>query len=214
MLKRTVDMVGVLFGLVLLSPVLVSVALAIKLTSPGPVFYRGVRIGRGGRPFRMFKFRTMVMNADRLGGTSTADDDPRVTRVGGWLRAYKIDELPQLLNVLAGTMSLVGPRPQVRWAVERYTPEERLLLTVRPGMTDYASVKFSNEGELLRGAEDADKLYLERIAPTKMRLGLEYVRRQSFVEDLKIIAATMVVALGRPAPASLLRGVLPNDGKE
>lgn len=214
MLKRTVDIVGSLFGLILSSPVLLLVAIVVKVTSRGPVFYRSVRIGWHGQPFHLLKFRTMVLDAERLGGTSTADDDPRVTPVGRWLRAYKLDELPQLLNVLAGTMSLVGPRPQVQWAVERYTQEERKLLSVRPGMTDYASVRFSNEGEILRGAVDADKVYLERIAPTKIRLGLEYVKRQCLCEDLKIIAATVVVALGRPAPASLFGARGPNDGDE
>lgn len=190
-MKRLFDCLAALTSLMLLSPVLVVVAAAVKIDDRGPVFYRGTRVGRDGRRFGMFKFRTMVVNADRTGGTSTAADDPRLTAVGKILRAYKLDEVPQLINVLIGDMSLVGPRPQVPWAVDLYTPSERALLTVRPGMTDYASIRFANEADILAGAADPDATYLERIAPEKIRLGLEYVRHRSTWIDLKIIAATL-----------------------
>jgi lipopolysaccharide/colanic/teichoic acid biosynthesis glycosyltransferase len=139
----------------------------------------------------MLKFRSMIVNAEAVGGSSTPDDDPRVTKVGRFLRGAKLDELPQLINVLKGDMSFVGPRPQVQWAVDRYTPEERLVLTVRPGITDYASLRFANEGEILKGSTDPDRDYMEKIHPEKMRLSLEYVRSRSFATDLAIIGRTL-----------------------
>jgi lipopolysaccharide/colanic/teichoic acid biosynthesis glycosyltransferase len=188
--KRSFDAALAAVGLVLVSPVLLTVAAAIKLTSNGPVFYRGRRVGLNGEPFDMLKFRTMVTDADKIGGSSTPEDDPRVTGVGKKLRRYKLDELPQLWNVLKGEMSFVGPRPQVQWAVDLYTPEERKILGVRPGITDEASLKFSNEAEILKGSADPDKAYIELIHPEKMRLSLEYVRTRSFSQDLSIIGRT------------------------
>jgi lipopolysaccharide/colanic/teichoic acid biosynthesis glycosyltransferase len=143
----------------------------------------------------MYKFRTMVLNADKLGGSSTPDDDPRITAVGRVLRRYKLDELPQLINVFKGDMSFVGPRPQVQWAVDRYTPEERQVLNVRPGITDYASLRFPNEGEILKGSLDPDKDYMERIHPEKMRLSLEYIKTCSFSADIAIILKTIAAIL-------------------
>ncbi len=195
-IKRMIDLASACAGVLFLSPLLALVALLIKQDSPGPVFYRGTRAGRGGRPFQMLKFRTMVVNPEERGPSSTAVDDPRITRVGAFLRRYKLDELPQLLNVLKGEMSLVGPRPQIPWAVDLYTPEEQQLLTVRPGITDYASLRFSNESEILRGSSDPDKDYMERIHPEKVRLGLEYVRTRSLWVDLKIICLTVLAVLG------------------
>lgn len=180
-----------LLGLIVLAPVLFGVALAIKREDGGPVFYRGERVGLGGSTFRIFKFRTMVVNAEKLGASSTGEDDPRITRVGAFLRTKKLDELPQLINVLVGNMSLVGPRPQVRWAVDLYTPEERLALSVRPGITDPASLHFSNEGELLRGSLDPDREYMEKIHPEKMRLSLEYIHQRSLWLDFKIVLQTL-----------------------
>jgi lipopolysaccharide/colanic/teichoic acid biosynthesis glycosyltransferase len=194
-MKRIFDVLSSAMGLVVLAPVLAAVALAIKMESQGPVFYRGVRAGRHGNPFRIFKFRTMVMNAEALGSASTAEDDLRITRVGRILRKVKLDEFPQLLNVLRGEMSLVGPRPQVTWAVEQYTAEERTILRVRPGITDPASVRFRNESEILRGSADPDKDYFEKIHPEKMRLSIEYVRKQSFLLDCKILLQTMMVVV-------------------
>jgi lipopolysaccharide/colanic/teichoic acid biosynthesis glycosyltransferase len=167
------------------------VVFAIKHDSHGSVFYRGLRVGRYYKQFRMFKFRTMVADAEKMGVSSTAEDDPRITRIGKFLRKYKLDELPQLINVLRGEMSLVGPRPQVPWAVELYSEEERKLLNVRPGITDYASIKFRNEGNILNNSSNPDEDYLKQIAPEKIRLGLEYVNNNNLWIDLKIILATI-----------------------
>ncbi len=189
--KRAFDLVAAGVAVLLLSPVLAAIAILIKLDDPGPALYTGKRVGKGGRPFGMHKFRTMVMNADRIGGSSTPDDDPRITRVGKVLRRYKLDELPQLFNVVKGEMSLVGPRPQVQWAVDLYTPEQRRVLDVPPGITDYASLHFPNEGEILKGSTDPDRDYMEKIHPEKMRLSLEYVRKRSLAVDLGIILRTL-----------------------
>ena len=142
------DIIISLLGIVILSPFILSIAVLIKSDSCGPVFYRGVRVGRNGKPFRIFKFRTMVANADKIGGPSASEDDPRITKVGRWLRKYKLDEIPQLFNVLKGEMSFVGPRPEILLEVEKYTVEERLLLSVKPGITDWASIRFNDEGEI------------------------------------------------------------------
>ena len=188
--KRLFDLVGSCLGLLLLSPVLAIIAFRIKRFDGGPVFYVGRRIGKNGKPFGMYKFRTMVLNADKVGGSSTPDDDPRITPVGKMLRRHKLDELPQLFNVVRGEMSLVGPRPQVQWAVELYTPEQREVLTVPPGITDYATVRFPNEGEILKGSTDPDRDYMEKIHPEKMRLSLQYVRNRSLLTDFKVLAQT------------------------
>jgi len=200
--KRLMDIVAAAAGLAVLAPIILLIAVAVKLDSRGPVFHRGVRVGRGGKPFTMLKFRSMVADAERRGASSTSGDDPRLTCVGGWLRRYKLDEVPQLINVLRGEMSLVGPRPQVPWAVERYSPVERRVLSVRPGMTDYASLAFINEGEILRGSHDPDRDYFEKIHPDKMRLSLKYVDEMSLRTDLSILAATLasVVRRGEAAP--------------
>ena len=196
--KRTLDIFASMLGLTLLAPVFLVIAGLLWLQDQGPIFYRGKRVGRGGVAFRIFKFRTMVVDAEQRGASSTAQGDMRVTRLGRVLRASKLDELPQLFNVLAGTMSLVGPRPQVEWAVALYTREQRALLEVPPGMTDFASIVFSDEAGLLRGSQDPDRDYLAKIAPEKIRLGLEYVRTRSFLLDLRIILATLSCVLGLP----------------
>jgi lipopolysaccharide/colanic/teichoic acid biosynthesis glycosyltransferase len=190
LVKRVFDLLASLCALVVLSPLLALLALLIKQHDGGPVFYAGRRVGKDGKPFGMYKFRSMVLNADTIGGSSTPDDDPRVTPIGRVLRRYKLDELPQFLNVLRGEMSIVGPRPQVQWAVDLYTPEEREVLSVKPGITDFASVRFPNEGEILRGSTDPDKDYMEKIHPEKMRLNLQYVRTRSLLTDLRLIAET------------------------
>lgn len=188
--KRMMDLAGALAGLAVLAPVLIGIGVLIKLEDRGSVLYAGRRVGRNGRIFGMYKFRTMVPNADKIGGSSTPDDDPRITHIGKVLRRYKLDELPQLINVVKGEMSLVGPRPQVQWAVDLYTPEQRLVLTVPPGITDYASVRFPNEGEILKGSTDPDRDYMEKIHPEKMRLSLEYVRNRSLRTDIFVLAHT------------------------
>ncbi len=195
MLKRLFDIVASLLGLMLLFPLFALLSILIKRESPGLVFYRGLRAGRHGNPFRICKFRTMVMNADKIGGPSSSADDPRITRVGQFLRRYKLDELPQLVNVLKGEMSLVGPRPEVLQEVLSYTQEEKRLLEVRPGITDWASIRFRNEGEILRGSADPHAAYLEKIRPEKIRLGLEYVENRSFLTDCRIIAITLKAIL-------------------
>ena len=191
MLKRLFDVLFSFLGLLLLAPVLMVCGALVQLTSPGTVFYRGERVGLGGKFFRIFKFRTMVADAESLGGTSTSKNDSRITPVGKFLRKYKLDELPQLINVLLGDMSFVGPRPQVAWAVKLYSEEERKLLSVRPGITDYASIIFRNEGEILAGSSDPDKDYLEKIAPKKIQLGLQYVDNHNLWVDFKIIVKTI-----------------------
>lgn len=196
MAKSTIDFILSLLVLVLLWPLLVLIAVVIRLDSKGPVFYRGVRAGRFGKPFRIFKFRTMVANADKIGGPSSAGDDPRITRVGGFLRRYKLDELPQLLNVFKGEMSLVGPRPEVMEEVLQYSEEEKHLLDVRPGITDWASIRFRDEGEILRGSIDPHQAYREKIRPEKIRLGLEYVRNRSLWTDCRILALTVLAVAG------------------
>ena len=198
MTKRVFDIIVAAVGLMLVAPLLAYIALRIKFDSLGPVFYRGERVGRHGKTFRIYKFRTMVIDAERLGASSTPADDPRITRCGGWLRRYKLDELPQLINVLWGDMSLVGPRPQVVWAVAQYTAQERELLNVRPGITDEASVKFRNEAEILRGSADPDRTYMELIAPEKIRLGLHYVKHHSLWTDLCIVAKTVLCMFVEP----------------
>jgi lipopolysaccharide/colanic/teichoic acid biosynthesis glycosyltransferase len=194
-LKRSFDIIASFLGLLLLLPLFVVLAIVLRWESPGPTFYRGLRAGRYGKAFRIFKFRTMVVNADKIGGPSSSADDPRITRAGDFLRRYKLDELPQLINVLTGEMSLVGPRPEVLQEVLLYTEEEKRLLEVRPGITDWASIRFRNEGEILRGSADPHAAYREKIRPEKIRLGLEYVDRRSFLTDCQIIASTLKAIL-------------------
>jgi lipopolysaccharide/colanic/teichoic acid biosynthesis glycosyltransferase len=191
MSKRLFDIVVSVIALILVAPILGAVAVAIKLGSPGPVFFRQARIGLNGRSFQMYKFRTMAVGADRAGPSSTTADDPRVTSVGRVLRRLNLDELPQFVNVLKGDMSVVGPRPQVPWAVERYTPEERVILSVRPGITDWASLWVGDEGERLRDSTDPDRDYLEQIWPEKRRLQLEYIRSRSLAVDVVIVLKTI-----------------------
>lgn len=195
MLKWTFDILASLFGLVFLSPILMAVSFLIKAEDGGPLFYRGVRVGRDGHPFRIFKFRTMVVDAEKVGGPSTSDDDQRITKIGKLLRKYKLDELPQLFNVLKGEMSFVGPRPEVPMEVDTYSEEEKRILTVKPGITDYASLTFHNEGEILKGSSDPHQAYREKIRPEKLRLALKYVDEQSFWVDLKIIFQTVIALI-------------------
>lgn len=197
MQKRGFDIVVAFVLLMICALVYLTVAALIKLDSKGPVFYRGVRVGRYGRSFRMLKFRTMRPDAERLGGSSTANGDPRLTRIGVLLRRYKLDELPQLWNVLRGEMSLVGPRPEVQRFVDLYTEEEKAILTVRPGLTDWASLWNIDEGAILEGSVDPDRAYCELIRPKKLRLQLAYVQQAGFRTDLVILFQTMGAVLFR-----------------
>lgn len=190
-MKRLFDISTSIFGLLAFSPLLIIIAYFIKKGDHGPVFFRGERVGKNGKMFRIYKFRTMVVNADKIGGSSTADDDPRLTNIGKRIRKYKIDELPQLINVLKGEMSFVGPRPEVKHYVKMYTEEEKAILSVRPGITDWASLWNSNEGALLAGQADPERTYLEQIRPEKIRLQLKYVRERSLRTDFKIIMLTL-----------------------
>ena len=193
MIQRLLDIIFALITVMLTAPLFLALVIGIKLTSPGPAFYRGLRVGKNGQKFKIFKFRTMVINADKIGGPSTSDDDPRITKVGNFIRKYKLDELAQLMNVLKGEMSIVGPRPEVPQEVDLYTAEERRLLEVRPGITDYASIRFHNEGEILKGAADPHQAYLKLIRPDKIRLGLEYVKNRTLTNYFKIIYLTFRV---------------------
>ena len=194
-MKRLFDVVASGVGLLLLSPLFLLVAIWIKLDSPGPVFYRQVRVGRYNRDFRIFKFRSMRVGADKGSLVTIGGRDPRVTRSGYFIRKLKIDELPQLINVFIGDMSLVGPRPEVRHYVDYWTKEQLRVLDVRPGITDPASIKFRNENELLEKAEDAEKYYIEVIMQEKLRLYLEYVEKHSFWFDIKLIFQTFWVII-------------------
>jgi len=195
MMKRVFDFLSSLVGLILASPVLLVIAILIKKEDGGPVFYRGVRVGRFGKPFRIFKFRTMVVNAEKLGGPSTADDDPRISKVGKSIRKFKLDELPQLINVLKGEMSIVGPRPEVQMYVDMFTEEEEAILNVRPGITDWASIWNPDEGAILAGSPDPEKTYMEKIRPEKIRLQLKYVEEKSLWVDFEIIVRTLETVL-------------------
>jgi lipopolysaccharide/colanic/teichoic acid biosynthesis glycosyltransferase len=195
MIKRLFDIVFSIVGLTLITPVLLGLAVLIRREDGGPIFYRGVRVGKNGRLFRIFKFRTMVVNADKIGGPSTSADDSRITGVGRVLRQYKLDELPQLINVLKGEMSFVGPRPEVPSEVETYTEAEKRIFIVRPGITDWASLTFHNEGEILKGAADPHEAYRVKIRPEKIRLALKYAEDHSFLTDMKILYETFMVLI-------------------
>ncbi len=192
--RRAIDLFGAGLGIVLLSPLWALVAVTIKLDSPGPVFYRARRVGKDGKLFRLYKFRTMVTDADKYGPAITAAGDPRITRVGRLLRRTKIDELPQLLNVLKGEMSLVGPRPEDPRYVALYTEEQREILRVRPGITSAASLTYRHEELLLQG-EDWERVYQTEIMPAKLAIDLEYLRHRTLWSDLVLIAKTILSML-------------------
>ena len=188
--KRAGDVIVAAVGLVLASPILALAAIAVKLDSHGPVFFRQERIGRNFRPFRIFKFRTMVVDAPQLGAQITAGADPRITRVGRFLRKSKIDELPQLINVLVGDMSLVGPRPEMPKYVEMFRDDYRFILSVRPGITDPASIKYRDESAILANSPDPEQMYVEEILPDKLAIARAYVAEASVIQDICLLAAT------------------------
>ena len=191
MLKRFFDIIFSLFGLIIVSPLLGLIAIIIKMDSKGPVFYRGERVGRFGKTFKIWKFRTMVENAEKIGSIHASSNDPRITKIGKFLRKYKLDELPQLINILKGEMSFVGPRPQVKYYVDLYNEEEKISLIVRPGMTDYASIRYINQEDLV-DEENVDKSYQEKIEPEKNQLRVKYAKNNSLLIDAKIIFQTIL----------------------
>ena len=194
-MKRTFDIVFSIIGLIAMSPMILVLILLIKREDGGPILYKGIRVGRNMGAFKMLKFRTMVVAAERIGGPSTSEDDPRITSIGGIIRKYKLDEIPQLVNVLKGDMSFVGPRPEVGSEVETYTDDEKRIFSVRPGITDWASLKYHNEGEILAGSSDPHKTYIEKIRPGKISLALKYVEERSFFVDMKIIVCTVMTLI-------------------
>lgn len=189
-MKRLFDILASGLGLVCLSPLFAAVAVWIKLDSRGPVFYRQVRVGKGNKDFRIFKFRSMRPDSDKLGLITVGGRDPRVTWSGYYIRKYKLDELPQLINVFIGDMSLVGPRPEVRKYVDMYSPDQLHVLDVRPGITSLASLRYRNENEVLAKAEDPDKCYIEKVMPDKLAIDLEYVKKANLWNDIKLIFST------------------------
>ena len=189
-MKRIFDVTASGLGLLLLSPLFLIVAIWIRLDSPGPVFYRQTRVGRYNKDFRLLKFRSMRIGSDKKGLITVGGRDPRVTRSGYWIRKYKLDELPQLINVFKGDMSLVGPRPEVRKYVDLYTPEQLHVLDVRPGITDMASIRYRNENELLEQAADPEQFYRDTVMQDKLRINLKYVSDHSFFKDIRIILMT------------------------
>ena len=194
-MKRIFDVIASGLGLIVLSPLFLILAIWIKLDSKGPVFYRQVRVGYKNKDFRIFKFRSMRVGADKCSLLPIGGHDPRVTCSGYFIRKFKFDELPQLINVFLGDMSLVGPRPEVRHYVDYWTPEQMHVLDVRPGITDPASIKFRNENELMEKAEDPEKYYIEVIMQEKIKLYLEYVEKHSFLYDLGLIFKTFWVII-------------------
>ena len=194
-MKRLFDIIFSFLGLLLLSPLFVVLAVWIKCDSRGPVFYRQVRVGRGNRDFRIFKFRSMRVGSDKGSLVTIGGRDPRVTRSGYYIRKFKLDELPQLINVLIGDMSFVGPRPEVRKYVDMYTTEQLHVLDARPGITDEASIAYRNENELLATAADPERFYIETVMPDKLRINLQYVQNHSLWGDIKLIFKTFVAVL-------------------
>lgn len=195
-LKRIFDIVVSFVGLVILSPLFLILAIAIARDSKGPVFFKQTRVGRNGVPFKIYKFRTMVEDAEARGMQLTVGDDSRITNVGTFLRKTKIDELPQLINVFKGEMSFVGPRPEVPKYVGLYTEDQRQVLMVRPGITDLASIEYRNESELLATADNPEKVYIEEVMPRKIELNKKYIENISLCGDIRIIFRTLGALVG------------------
>jgi lipopolysaccharide/colanic/teichoic acid biosynthesis glycosyltransferase len=191
MIKRIFDIIIAFFGLLVLLPFLLILALAILIDSPGGVFYRQVRVGKNEKPFRIFKFRSMRSGSDKKGLLTVGNADMRITSVGKFIRKYKLDEFAQLINVLIGDMSLVGPRPEVPKYVEMYNAEQKKVLQVKPGITDYASIEYSNENEMLANSKNPEKTYIEEIMPAKLALNKKYIENMSLKTDIQIIWMTL-----------------------
>lgn len=191
MLKRIFDILASFFGIIILLPLFIIIILLMIVTSGFPIFYLQTRVGKNGKDFQLFKFRTMHLNADKKGLLTVGGKDPRVTNIGYYLRKYKLDELPQLFNVLFGTMSLVGPRPEVRKYVDLYSDEQRKVLSVRPGITDFASLEFINENDLLAKSNNPEQTYINEIMPAKLALNAKYIEQKGILTDFKIILNTI-----------------------
>ncbi len=189
--KRVFDAIAAAFGLFFLFPVFIIIAVLIKLEDGGSVFFRQERVGQNWKIFKIYKFRTMIENAEELGAQVTKGDDPRITRIGHFLRKYKLDELPQLINVLKGEMSLVGPRPEVPKYAYLFKNEYDEILRVKPGITDFASIEYRDENELLRGVDDPEKIYIRKVLPEKIKYYKKYLEKMSFFTDLKLIIKTL-----------------------
>lgn len=195
MIKRTFDIIFSFLGLLILSPILLCISLLIAVESKGGVFFKQVRVGKNDKDFKLLKFRTMYIDSDKKGLLTIGDKDPRVTKIGLFLRKNKIDELPQLINIFKGEMSFVGPRPEVRKYVKLYNEEQRKILTAKPGLTDYASIAYIHESELLAQSSDPENCYITTIMPEKLKLNLQYIQNQSFNEDLRLIFKTISLIL-------------------
>jgi len=191
-LKRGFDIIFSLLGLIVLLPAFLVIATAIKLDSNGPVFFRQVRVGKNGKEFKILKFRTMVVDAEKKGLQITVDKDSRITKVGRFLRKYKLDEFPQLINVLVGDMSFVGPRPEVPKYVALYNDEQKIVLKVKPGITDIASIEYKDENTLLNQNDNPEKIYIEEIMPEKLKLNIDYIKSISIIYDIKLILKTIL----------------------
>ncbi|MFC2450632.1 MAG: sugar transferase [Flavobacteriaceae bacterium] len=192
MLIRLLDIMLSLLGLLFLLPIFLILAVWIKFDSQGSIFFRQIRVGKDGRDFRIYKFRTMIVNAEKMGIITIGERDPRITNSGYFLRKYKLDELPQLINVLKGEMSFVGPRPEVRKYVEMYNQEQLKILTVKPGITDYASIEYINEDEILGKSLDPERTYIEEIMPQKIKYNMKYINNKTVIEYFKIIFLTII----------------------
>ncbi len=194
-MKRIFDIISSFFGLLFFLPILIVTVILIKIDSKGSVFYRQVRVGKKNRDFEIYKFRTMHVNADKLGLLTVGGRDPRITSVGYYLRKYKLDELPQLINVFIGDMSFVGPRPEVRKYVDLYSDEQKKVLLVKPGITDLASIEFRNENDILSEQKDPNQYYIDVIMPKKLEINLKYIKKRSILNDIGVIFKTFMIIL-------------------
>jgi lipopolysaccharide/colanic/teichoic acid biosynthesis glycosyltransferase len=191
MIKRLFDIIFSILGILILSPFLILISVLVLVTSAGSAFYKQVRVGKNGKQFKLFKFRTMRTDSDKAGALTIGMRDSRITSIGYYLRRYKLDELPQLFNVLMGDMSFVGPRPEVPKYVAMYTAEQRVVLTVKPGITDYASIVYSEENALLASAENPEELYINKVMPAKLKLNMRYIQDMGIGTDMGIILKTI-----------------------
>lgn len=190
-MKRLFDITASFFGIIILSPLLIFIGLWVGLSSKGGVFYKQIRVGKNNKDFKLYKFRSMRVNSDKQGLLTVGSKDSRITKAGYFIRKYKIDELPQLFNVLKGDMSFVGPRPEVRRYVDLYSEEQMKVLSVRPGITDPASIKYRNENDILSSASNPEEYYIQHIMPDKLKINIDYINKRTFVKDIKIIFQTI-----------------------